>query len=375
MMVRGRSSRRRPVGHGPNHIPRKGKMVSRNNTAETVKVKTNFTTRPGTIKVINYTPQADTGGQCYRLCKKVNNNYPGYQCKSFIGKSNYIQYPADVVYSRGVKSNPSIKKFWAEASVLHGHIHLRGIRAWPALNPSAGRLVHQHGRLPRGGLIYKNRAEIWAEDDKVGATRIVSTINLLRYIKDGDSAREKSKRWFPTPVDIKWLEGMIPKTPWRKNPDRIRVMHSPTDRGLKHTSLFLKCMERLKKKYDVETVLVENKTHEDTQLIRAGCDIVYDQILLQYGSNALEAWAMGIPVIAGCIDRPGVLSDINEVVGYVPFYNATTETLYNALEELIVNSRTRTQYARLGADYVRKFHSGKAVARRAVETYEEVMRG
>jgi len=366
-MSRGRTGRRRVVSRSThtNHVTRPGKKV--------LGVKDTVSSN---IKVINYTPQADTGGQCYRLCRKVNRNYPNYDCKSFIGKYNYIHYPADYVYSKSVKADPYVKKFWADASVLHGHIHLRGLRAWPSLNPKAGRIVHQHGRLPRGSLTYKDRAEIWAEDEKVKATRVVSTINLLRYIpdKDGKDIVDKSRRWFPTPVDIKWLQNFHARSTRRKSTDTVRVMHSPTDRGLKHTGLFLKCMKRLSRKYDVEAVLVENRTHEDTQIIRAGCDIVYDQILLQYGSNALEAWAMGIPVIAGCIDDPAVLSDIKSVVGYVPFLNADKESLYDALERLVIDTRTRTQYARMGHHYVNKFHSGKAVAKRAVETYEEVMR-
>ena len=62
------------------------------------------------------------------------------------------------------------------------------------------------------------------------------------------------ERLCPTPVsDIARIkpDPSIPAS-------RLRIVHAPTDRSIKGTSLILRAVETLKERYDFEFLLVEN---------------------------------------------------------------------------------------------------------------------
>lgn len=323
------------------------------------------------MKIVNTNIQ-DTGGQCRRLSDFINGN-TNHTSLSFVHKNTYIDYKQphyvlqDSWKTEGFPKD--IINFWKDADILHSHVSFRGLPAWPKINPKAGRIIHQHGVLPRGNLRYKNKEEIWRDDSKHKAIRVVSTLNLLDFIKGEDSTR-----WFPTPVNIESLEMIKSSKGVRRRDSEIRIMHSPTNRAEKNTDLFLKVIKELSKKYDIQLVMVENASHTETQIIRANCDIVYDQLKYQYGSNALEAMAMGIPAVVGCTANPWVYKRFEDVIGYVPFTKANKATLKNVLEQLIVDSKFRRDEGRRGARYVNKWHSRANTVRIAIDTYEEALR-
>ena len=178
-----------------------------------------------------------------------------------------------------------------------------------------------------------------------------------------------TSRWLPSPMNLKMFEEI--KKKYYEPHDTIRIIHSPTLKKLKHTDLFLEIMGRIMKKHDnVELVMVEGKTNAECLKIKASCDICYDQLLLQYGTNALESWALGIPCIVGSPFK----KQIKDTVGYIPYYEATESTLYDAIEELVVNEKKRRDYAELGMKYVKEFHDYPVVAERAIKIYERALK-
>ena len=112
-------------------------------------------------------------------------------------------------------------------------------------------------------------------------------------------------------------------------------------------------------------------------------DIYYDQVLVGYGVNAIEAWGMGIPVIAGAskaqaaahgIGIPdGVLDEMRRRFDGLPFVLADETTIYDALARL-VDPVVRQKAAERGLAHVRKFHSQEAVVAALRPIYQELLR-
>src|SRR6185369_446611 len=106
-----------------------------------------------------------------------------------------------------------------------------------------------------------------------------------------------------------------------------RIVHAPTNRTLKHTDLFLEAVRQLTEEgLPIDLDLIEGQTHSECMARKAQADIVFDQLAFGYGCNAVEAWGMGIPVIAGAEDQ-WVLNRMDQEWGGLPFMLATTQNL------------------------------------------------
>src|SRR5688500_18146934 len=139
----------------------------------------------------------------------------------------------------------------------------------------------------------------------------------------------------------------------------VRIAPAPTNRTVKSTALLIEAVERLKVDYDVELDLIEHVSWTECLHRKAKADIYFDQVKLGYGNNAVEAWGMGIPVVAGGSDD--TLDEMERRFGALPFYHATEETIYDALRELVESPKLRAKYGRIGLEHVRKFHDEKVV--------------
>ena len=95
-------------------------------------------------------------------------------------------------------------------------------------------------------------------------------------------------------VDVMGETVMLP------NPGRrLRILHAPSNSGIKGTPLILAALERLKSQFDFELVLVENVPHAEAMKLYRSADLAIDQILAGwYGGFAVELMAMGKPIAA-----------------------------------------------------------------------------
>ena len=105
---------------------------------------------------------------------------------------------------------------------------------------------------------------------------------------------------------------------------------------------------------------------------KAKADILVDQLTLGYGCNAIEAWGMGIPVVAGTTD-PVTRDRMLSILGELPFYEATEKTLTARLEELIVSEPLRAEWGARGLAYAKRWHDDQAVMRQAEGLYERAI--
>jgi hypothetical protein len=187
----------------------------------------------------------------------------------------------------------------------------------------------------------------------------VSTPDLLQY--------GKGLHWLPTAYDVDhWAE--YGKAHKREPDGRIRIVHAPTNRTLKHTELFVSVVKELVLEgLPIDLILVEGQTWAECMAIKATADIVFDQLAFGYGCNAVEAWALGIPVISGSDEW--TRRWMQESWGRTPYYDATEAMLSEAIRLLVTDEGARANATERGISHVRKYHDEKPALERLAELY------
>lgn len=146
----------------------------------------------------------------------------------------------------------------------------------------------------------------------------------------------------------------------------LRVLHAPTDRGIKGSRHVLAAVAALQAQgAAIELVLVEKQTQAELFAAAAGVHLVVDQIMAGvYGTFACEMMAAGRPVIAHL--RPALLSAYPPGC---PIIDATPATIQATLAACLAE---RGQLAEIGARsraYAMTHHSADAVAARIDADY------
>jgi hypothetical protein len=258
---------------------------------------------------------------------------------------NYIGYPVDLRRNRR-----RLERFYDRADVVLLHNTLHGHDWYDAGQGKPTVLMH-HGRTPMEPF-----REMVARATSIGAVQIGSTLDLSVY---------GPVEWAPPPVDIKAMRDIRSQA---VRGGKLRIGHAPTNRDIKGTTDFLAAMDRLSTRYDVEPVLIERTSWKDCLRRKATMDVLFDQPILGYGSNAIEAWAMGIPVMAGVADQT-VRAAMLERWTVLPFIETSIRTLEDDLERVIRNADLRDEYARIGSAHVERWHSEPAVVERMTEIF------
>ncbi len=157
-----------------------------------------------------------------------------------------------------------------------------------------------------------------------------------------------------------------------KTPDlqKIRIIHSPTNRAYKGTDKIIKVIEELKKAADFEFLLKENIHRKELLEIKQTCSIAIDQVGgvsggSGYGKNSIENLAMGIPTATEFSE------DYLHFIKENPFICSTIDTLYNDLLELINKREKLTELSKKGRSWVEKYHSFESVNKQLMKYYEK----
>jgi glycosyltransferase involved in cell wall biosynthesis len=166
---------------------------------------------------------------------------------------------------------------------------------------------------------------------------------------------------------------------WEPRPSppngRPLVLHAPTNRQIKGTRFLCDAVSRLRADgvgFDFE--LVEGLSRADARERYARADLVVDQLLLGwYGGVAVEAMALGIPVLAYLRDDD--LSALPaEMRTELPVIRAEPTTIYRVLKELL--TKRRAELPELGARgraYVMRWHDPRRIAQEVVRDYDSAL--
>ena len=273
----------------------------------------------------------------------------------------YQQMPADIIWTHG--NTNKIRELAESADIIHLNNSTAAARRLRIPIRAKPTLLHHHGSLFRSNPQY-----MFQEARIFGAVQCVSTVDLMRTAPD-------VLHWAPTAYDIDWLAEFGKEN--RREPDgKLRIVQCPTDgpkSPYKSTPVLEAAVRRLQNEgMDIELVVVRDKPWIEALTLKATADVYFDQVKLGYGCNAVEAWGMGIPVIAGA--DPWTLAKMREVYGSeaLPFYEATEDTIADAIEALSTK-KLRTQYAKRGMAHVRKFHDERPALTRLAQLYSMAM--
>jgi hypothetical protein len=194
---------------------------------------------------------------------------------------------------------------------------------------------------------------------RAGAKAVCSTLDLWLLAPD-------LLTWLPTPYEADFLAAF--RRPLHDGV--LRIAHAPTARPVKSTDAFIAAVRRLGREMRVELVLIERQSWHRCLRRKGQADIYFDQVILGYGNNAVEAWGMGIPVIAGA--QPETLGEMEDRFGILPFLAATEDTIYEALVEM---AETREAWAERGRLHFERFHEASRVVGLLENIYDFALSG
>jgi hypothetical protein len=302
------------------------------------------------VRILNVSGGADIAGVSIGI-KRAFDACSDWTVHSLVAQTNYIHYPQDLPWKGLI---PDIE--WRAADVVHLHDGF-----W-----STSRLEHRNGEKPYvvyyHGTQFRYHSKVHLKEQRQrGALGLVSTLDLWLLASN-------DVEWMPVPVEIERMQGL--RAEHYQPSDRIRVAHAPTNRDIKSTDEFLRAVARLRSEgFSVDPVLIEGQTWDTCLRMKANANIFFDQVKLGYGVNALESWAMGIPVIAGA--APDTLVEMGHRFGELPFHVATPDTIYEALREMVGSADLRGEMARRGQRYVEGYHSQGVVVGKLQGVYQQ----
>jgi hypothetical protein len=298
---------------------------------------------------------ADTGGVNHQIVDAFRTE-PGWLVRAMISGRNYIEYPSDLIFDYRM-----LGEWWRAADVIHLSHEFYRLRKVERLKlPARPKVMHYHGTG------YRERAEDLIRHQRANrAIGLVATLDLWLLNPD-------ETEWLPCPYNLNALQSHVAAS---RSPGMVKVAHAPTARKIKSTEPFLRAVKRLQEEgYELELDLIEKVSWKECLQRKASADIYFDQTILGYGNNAIEAWGMGIPVIAGASER--TLQEMRRrLSNTLPFYQTTEGTIYEALKAMVQSPDLRAEYAERGLWHVQRFHDQKVVVEQLKDVYQRAIDG
>lgn len=279
----------------------------------------------------------------------------------------YFDFPLDIRWDR--TSHAEVQTLADEADVIH---LTNEPRAYFQLHQARLRkpaVLHHHGTLFRS-----QHERLLADGRRLHMVQAVSTLDLKRYAPD-------ELHWLPAPIDVDAMRA-IREANRRPDDGRVRIVTCPTNFDLKSTRLLEEAVAQLGRDgLLVDLVVVTGRTWAEALAVKATADIYFDQIAAPaigypggYGCNAIEAWAMGLPVVAGADEWTTAAMRQEIGTDILPYAEASADTLVDVLRRLVGSATRRKTYAQLGERHVEKFHAEKPALRRLAKLYGMAIR-
>lgn len=299
------------------------------------------------MKLLHLHPGPDTGGQSLGAKRVLEER--GDEVRVFVHSQHPFKYgQADLWDLDAVRESYR----WADVVVVHNDPSILD-------EVSGGRdrtvVVHHHGTRFRTAP-----SEVWRQGtERSVALQVVSTIDLLLSVPAGEQAE-----WMPQVVDVERME-LLANALRPPASSKVVVTHAPTNRMVKGTRWVTQTMRELRRECDY--ILIQQKPWMVCLTYKASSHLFIDQLLLGYGNNAIEAWAMGLPVVAGAESR--ILTRMRQEFGSLPFIEATPDTLTGVVRDLVRSPELRAEWGAIGKAHVDRFHAPDAWTERTRSLY------
>jgi glycosyltransferase involved in cell wall biosynthesis len=270
-----------------------------------------------------------------------------------------------------------------------------GFLAWTPLRFLEVQLLHLAGKrvivMPYGGDVVvpsQMRSLQWrqalASDYPALVKRASRTSRQIRYFSHrADFAVgcifhvETLPRWdlltthyYPLDTDEWRPEQVAQERP-------IRVFHSANHRAVKGTEFVIAAVEQLRREgIQIELVLGERLPNSEVRRLLQSCHIVAEQFIHGYALAAMEAMALGKPVLSNLSDPYYYeVHRLHTGLDECPIVSTTVEELPENLRRLALDGELRAELGRAGRRYVVRHHSYETVGRMWEMVYRTVWDG
>ena len=184
-----------------------------------------------------------------------------------------------------------------------------------------------------------------------------------------------------------WKPGLEVPEAWRlpRADGEIIVLHGfgnretrrAEGRDIKGSGAVIAAIDRLRVEgFNVRLEQPRTFHSRDMRFLQVQADVIVDQLVLgRYGAQAREGMMLGKPTICH-IDRrePAGVSELG-CLAECPLVDATEETVYPVLKQLLSSAAERERIGRASRAYALKWHGADNVARRFERIYDRMMAG
>jgi len=155
----------------------------------------------------------------------------------------------------------------------------------------------------------------------------------------------------------------------------VKIVHATNHRALCGTKYLIDvCNELEREGHPVELAIVEKTDNAKARRIYEQADIIVDNLLMWHGMFAIEAMALGKPVL--CHLREELINDPNNPYAKdIPIVNTNPDNLKENLVRLIADKNLRVELGKRGRRYVEKYHSSKYVGSQCDKIYRKLWFG
>ena len=154
----------------------------------------------------------------------------------------------------------------------------------------------------------------------------------------------------------------------------IRIVHAPSDDGIKGSGRVIAAVEQLQKRFPIELTVVRGVPHDRALELYRAADLVVDQVLAGwYGGFAVEAMALGKPVACYVRDEDlGVLPA--RMAAQLPLLRVHPDTLERDLEAALADRAAWGELGRRSREFVLRWHDPRRIAAAMLRAYEDPTR-
>ncbi len=141
----------------------------------------------------------------------------------------------------------------------------------------------------------------------------------------------------------------------------VVIVHPTNHRPIKGTQILVQAVRELQDEgLRLRLDIIEGLSNEDVRAAMASADIIAEQFIAGFGLTAVEAMALGRPVLSNLYWLGPEFWDGTTLCD-CPIVNTRPETLKVVLRRLATDPQLRSGLGRAGREYVLKFHSAEAV--------------
>ncbi|RME04265.1 MAG: hypothetical protein D6805_03725 [Planctomycetota bacterium] len=237
---------------------------------------------------------------------------------------------------------------------------------YPTLFRTRFSACHQrecYGGICNSGLLDERRRKRLKKVEKVAHHIFALNPDLLYFLPEGSTF---------LPYSVAFWERILPEKRRVAQERCLKVVHAPSERGVKGTRYILEALKKLKKRYNIHVILVEKLPYSRALQLYRQADLVIDQVLVGwYGAFAVEAMKMAKPV-AVYIRKEDLrhiptqmARDLDEAV-----IGISLENIEEVLAYYLENPSLLRQKASGALEYVHRWHSPEYVAGLTKAVYE-----